>query len=335
MKLTFKILAIVLIVSIVPLLILAQLSVIGIAQYGSSAKKGVVDVSQNYLTRAGQEAVKMKAEDLAKQVTIYLRQKIAQNPNLTTRDLMNDTEFQKIAMQTWGAYEYTWVGAGHVINGERRGILLAHPTVPQKYWGLDLKYHLKWDQQMPDLYNIAVIKALENLDAPQTVCGYYKWNDPVLNKTVDKYLCTAPVDPSIEIYDPVLNYKLRLSAGTAAYIDGYFQYLTQNPANPAETIASEVEKNVDASIQQVYVNMIIAFSVAAVFIAVLALFTVTKIVNPIIEISRVADKIAEGGIDNEVPYRERNDEIGILANSIERLRRSLKVTMQSLEEALK
>lgn len=335
MRLTPKIVAIVLVASLVPLLVLAQLTILGISQFGATAKEGVTNTSQQYLIRAGQEAVRMKAEDLAWQVTIYLRQKLAENPNLTTRDLMNDPEFQRIAVQRWGPNEYTWVGGGEIINGEPRGILIAHPTVPKQYLGLDLKYHLKWNQTMPDLYEIAVVKALSKPEAPETVCGYYKWIEPTTNKTVDKYICQAPVNITLLVYDPMLKQPIRISAGTSAYIDGYFQYLTQNPANPSETIASEVEKNVNAASQQVYMSILIAFAIAIVFVVIIAVFTISRIANPIVEISKTADKIAEGNIDAEVPYRERGDELGILANSIERLRRSLKVTMQSLEEALK
>ncbi len=335
MRLTPKIVAIVLVASLVPLLVLAQLTVLGISQFGDLAVSGVKKTSEEYLIRAGQEAVRMKAEDLAWQVTIYVRQKLAENPNLTTRDLINDPEFYRIAVQRWGAGEYTWVGAGEIINNEPRGILIAHPTLPRQYLGLDLKYHLKWNQTMPDLYEIAVVKSLAKPETPETVCGYYKWIEPATNKTVDKYLCQAPVNITLRVYDPLYNQPIRLVAGTAAYIDGYFQYLTQNPANPAETIGSEVKKNVDAASQQVYMSVVVALAIAIVFVVIVAVFTISKVANPVVEISKTADRIAEGEIDIEVPHRERKDEVGILANSIERLRRSLKVTMQSLEEALK
>ncbi len=120
-----------------------------------------------------------------------------------------------------------------------------------------------------------------------------------------------------------------------SYIDGYFQYLTQNPANPSENIAGEITKSIESAGQQVYFNLGIAAAIAIVFVAVLAIFTTTSIARPIIEISRTADKISEGDLEAEVPYQDRADEIGILAKSIERLRRSLKVAMESLEEALK
>ncbi|MCX7727277.1 MAG: HAMP domain-containing protein, partial [Chitinispirillaceae bacterium] len=77
------------------------------------------------------------------------------------------------------------------------------------------------------------------------------------------------------------------------------------------------------------------FVIAMVFVVLIAFFTVTRIGKPIIELSKTTDKISGGEVDIEVPFRNRTDEIGILANSIERLKRSLKVAMQSLEEALK
>lgn len=134
--------------------------------------------------------------------------------------------------------------------------------------------------------------------------------------------------------------------GTSVYIDGYFQYLTQNPANPSENIANQIDKNIDAASQQVstsleaakqhlYFGFGIAFGIAAVFIAILAFFTTSKISGPIIEISKTADRISSGELEVEVLFQDREDEIGILAKSIERLGRSLKVAMGSLEEALK
>ncbi|MFN3384939.1 MAG: hypothetical protein ACK401_08625, partial [Archaeoglobaceae archaeon] len=228
-----KIVAIVLVASLVPLLVLAQLTILGISQFGDVAKEGVTKTSERYLTRAGQEVVKMKAEDLAKQITVYVRQKLAEDPKMTTYDLMNDPEFFRLAVQTWGANEYTWVGAGEVVDGEPRAVMLAHPTVPRQYLGLDLKYHLKWDRTMSDFYRIAVIETLTKPEAPQTVCGYVKWTEPLTNETVEKYLCQAPVSPILKLYDPVLNQEVRLFVGTFANIDSYLKHLA---IYPAETI---------------------------------------------------------------------------------------------------
>lgn len=337
MKLSMKILVIVILASIVPLAVLAQLTLMGLVKFSDDAKAGVMSVSQQYLTKVGENVVYMKAQDVAFQVQTYVSMKMRENPNLTTRDLINDPEFLKIALQSWGAKdaaarEYTWVGVVGIVRGEKRAVIVAHPTLPQNYWDLDVGYHLKWNETMPELYNL-IVKISENPEAMQPVCGYYTWIEPATKEAVRKYLCHYPT--TIKIYDPVLQDKQWLVVGTAAYIDGYFQDLMKNPRNPSENIASEVDKSLENAANQVYVNLAIAFAIAVVFIAVLIYFTNSKITTPIVEISKTADKISAGEMDTEVPHQDRDDEIGILAKSIERLRRSLKVAMQSLEEALK
>nr|4GN0_A Chain A, Hamp domain of AF1503 [Archaeoglobus fulgidus DSM 4304]4GN0_B Chain B, Hamp domain of AF1503 [Archaeoglobus fulgidus DSM 4304]4GN0_C Chain C, Hamp domain of AF1503 [Archaeoglobus fulgidus DSM 4304]4GN0_D Chain D, Hamp domain of AF1503 [Archaeoglobus fulgidus DSM 4304] len=105
--------------------------------------------------------------------------------------------------------------------------------------------------------------------------------------------------------------------------------------NPAENIASEISKSVEGAIQQVKNLLTLAADRAEQIVNDLASTTTSTITRPIIELSNTADKIAEGNLEAEVPHQNRADEIGILAKSIERLRRSLKVAMESLEEALK
>ncbi|MEM2086772.1 MAG: HAMP domain-containing protein [Archaeoglobaceae archaeon] len=332
MKLTPKIILIVLIASVVPLLVLAQLTLMGVAQSGESARAGVVNVSQIYIEKAGQEAVKMKTEDLAKKIELYLRQKLRENPNLTTVDLMNDPDFRELSARKWGMGEYTWVLGGAVIGKEYKIVTVIYPTLPQSQWGKEIKSDLGWDKSMPELYNLTVgsFGSFTYL-----TCGYYTWIEPDTLKETRKYLCQFPVSLSLRVYDPTLKTHVVLIAGTGAYIDGYFQYLTKNPANPAENIAGEVTKSIEKASEQIYVNLGIAFAIAVVFILIIAYFTISSIANPIVELSRSADKISAGEVDTEIPFKERADEIGILSNSIERLKRSLKVAMQSLEEALK
>lgn len=338
MKLTPKILVIVIVASFVPLGILAQLTIAGIAQFGEDAKKGVTNVSQEYLTKAGEEAVRMKAQDLAREVQTYieLKMKMENKTMLTTFDLIKDPKFRSLGIQTWGAKEYTWVGAGNKVGGKDIAVILTHPAFTgnlEKYLGVDVAL-LGWNKTMPDLYNL-LLKITENPESPQPVCGYYYWDNPTTpeKEKIPKYLCHYPT--TVKVYDPISKSELWVVAGTSAYIDGYFQYLTQNPANPAENIAGEISKNIESASQQVYYNLGIAAAIAIVFVAILAIFTTTSIANPIIELSRTADKISEGDLEAEVPYQDRGDELGVLAKSVERLKRSLKVAMDSLEEALK
>ena len=52
---------------------------------------------------SAQKAIKQKAEDVAKQVEIYIKS----NPELTVLDLQNDSYFQNIAVQPVGKIGYT------------------------------------------------------------------------------------------------------------------------------------------------------------------------------------------------------------------------------------
>jgi len=332
MKLTPKIIIIVLLASFVPLLLLAQLTVIGVSEFGENARSGVINVSQVYITKAGEEAVKMKTDELAKKLTIYMTYRLRENPNITTVDLLKDPDFLEISSRRWGMGEYTWVMGAALVGGEWKVITLVYPTLPKDKWGKEIKNELKWDQEMPELYNLT----MEAVKYPtQIVCGYYTWMEPETKEPVQKYGCYQQVLLPIPVYDPNLNTRVVLLAGTGAYIDGYFRYLTQSPGNPTENIAGEVTKSIEKAGEQVYTNLMIAFVVAVIFVGLIAFFTITRIANPIVELSKTADKISAGEVDAEVPFKDRADEIGILANSIERLKRSLKVAMQSLEEALK
>ncbi len=220
MKLTPKILIIVVVASLVPLGILAQLTIAGISQFGEEAKQGVTEVSQEYLTKAGEEAVKMKAQDLALQVQTYIqmKMKLENKTMLTTFDLINDPEFRKLATQRWGAMEYTWVGAGNRVGGRDVAVILAHPAFVgenEKALGLDLVTFLRWNETMPELYN-HLIKIIENPEAPQPVCGYYHWDDPTTTEVekIPKYLCHYPT--TVKVYDPLTKSQLWVVAGTSA-----------------------------------------------------------------------------------------------------------------------
>jgi len=337
MRLTPQIVLIVIVASLVPVAVLGQLVIGGITAFSNEAKQGVTDVSQEYLTKAGQEAVRMKAQDLAMTIQTYIeaKMKLENKTMLTTFDLIQDPELWSIGVQRWGAKEYTWIGAGNKIGGREIAVLIAHPAFIGKEaaLGIDLSQPpLDWDEKMPELYNL-LVKIVENPESPKEVCGYYTWIDPSTGEEFRKYLCHYPT--SIKVYDPITKGELWVVAGTSAYIDGYFQYLTQNPENPAENIAGEISKSFESALQQIYYALGIAAAIALVFVVILAVFTTTSITRPIIELSNTADKIAEGDLEAEVPHQGRSDEIGILAKSIERLRRSLKVAMESLEEALK
>jgi len=80
---------------------------------------------------------------------------------------------------------------------------------------------------------------------------------------------------------------------------------------------------------------ITAIIIALVMVIVLAFVVSNSISKPIVELSMISERVSMGELETEVPHQDRDDEIGLLAKSIERLRRSLKIAIDSLEEALR
>ena len=73
MRLSLKIVAIVLLASVVPTAITGFGSLMGVGAFGESAKVRATNVSGEYLTKVGEDVVRTKAQDLALQVDIYLK----------------------------------------------------------------------------------------------------------------------------------------------------------------------------------------------------------------------------------------------------------------------
>lgn len=71
--------------------------------------------------------------------------------------------------------------------------------------------------------------------------------------------------------------------------------------------------------------------VLVLVIAPLAFLLIRGIVKPIRELTVVADEFSRGKIDLEMPYTSRTDEIGKLANALDRLGRSVKVALSRMK----
>jgi len=119
---------------------------------------------------------------------------------------------------------------------------------------------------------------------------------------------------------------------------------------PGATVSKEIESKVDAAANIVVeisstkmisstISSVNIFAIASVVIAIavatVIMFVITNLISrPVIDISTAADRISEGELETKIPHQER-DEIGILARSIERLRRSLQAAAESLEGAFR
>ncbi|MBU1565183.1 MAG: cache domain-containing protein [Proteobacteria bacterium] len=80
-------------------------------------------------------------------------------------------------------------------------------------------------------------------------------------------------------------------------------------------------------------TLYIALGAAVVFLALpLTWLLIRSIVKPVRELTIVADQFSRGRMDLTIPYIERADEIGKLANALDRLGMSIKVAIRRLKK---
>jgi HAMP domain-containing protein len=322
MNIAAKITAMVFVSVLIPLILFGQMSYGGIDNLGSATHKMVINQTSNYLAEAAKEAVKMKARDVAAEIGTYLNYN---DENITLSDLISDSEFLMKAMQPWADEESTWVVAVTLMKGETKVVLVAKPDIDRSDWGKDLKSNLRWDKKEPDLYRI-LTRSLDNPDSPLPVCGYYLTGKEFRETG---YACFYPT--GVQIYNSELKTKMHLLAGTMVKIDDYVNYITKNVDKDNDNLNFYI----DWMKGQISKSLGLAVILGAVLAGFTGYFTLRNVSKPIIEISRAADRISSGQLDVQIPHQLREDEVGRLAKSVERLRRSLNRAVESLEEILK
>ncbi|MBO8183197.1 MAG: HAMP domain-containing protein [Archaeoglobus sp.] len=299
-------------------------------QFGKDAGEKVGNTAEKYLERSGEETVLRIATENA----IYLRTLIKAKNITTIQDLVNDPDIQKVGSHVWYGKEYVWIGG---VYGDKDFRTLVHP-LSEKIYKKHLVKDLHWNESHPDLLNILQSSAIGGI-ATQS-CGYYVWGE-VYGKPAKKYLCNIPI--GVELLDKETGQMVPLLTGTGAYFDSYFKDITASQVLPGESVAGEMQSYIeetkkdleDSFSQAVFmtnVYLAIAIVVIAAIVGVAAYMVINLISKPLDDLAKVAEKIGSGDISSEIPHREREDEIGVLARNMEGMRRSLEIASETLKE---
>jgi len=164
----FKLLFIVLVLSLVPMVVLGLYSFKKIEELDTISKESIDKV----LRSMGEEFVERKASNVAKELEVYLKA----HPGYTLNDLRKNTEFRELAVQPVGQTGYTAV---HELG---TGINRFH--INPKVEDLDLH---ELATKLPEFWKI-----LEPHLKGVVTKGYYKWQDPD-GKIRDKFMVCVPV----------------------------------------------------------------------------------------------------------------------------------------------
>src|SRR4030042_388822 len=220
---------------------------------------------------------------------------VRSHPRMKKEDLAKDAWLKEIAVQKVGETGYTAVH-------DDRGINYFHSN-PQ-IMGTDLH---DLAEKLPAFW-----KSLEaSLKGPAS--GTYDWKDAD-GKIRPKYMYLAPVRGT------------DLIVASTTYIEEF-----SKPSKAIEVRMQEIERRYQGQYQEKFQIFYIVMSALLLILLVVIFLYSRSVIQPIRYLSEVADKISMGEVDTPIQLKARG-EVSVLAESIERMRASVKAAIERLQK---
>jgi nitrogen fixation/metabolism regulation signal transduction histidine kinase len=220
---------------------------------------------------------------------------IKTHPKMKKEDILKDPWLKSIAVQKVGETGYTAVHDDQGIN-----YFHANPKIV----GTDLH---DLSKPLPAFWKI--LEA--SLKGPAS--GYYDWKD-----------ADGRIRPKYMYLSPVKDTDLIVAATT--YIDEF--------SRPARAMEGRMKK-IETSYLEEYQSRIKIFYLVILCVVLVLLvriyFYARSVIRPIRHLSEVADKISMGELNTRIQIKEKG-EVGVLAESIERMQTSVKAAIERLQK---
>jgi len=273
---------------------------------GGSRFMSIKDIGAESLTELSSAALRDSRTSLNKLGEKMIKQKaidvaaqmeifIKSHPKMKREDLFKDPWLKSIAVQKVGETGYTAVHDDKAIN---------YFHVNPQIVGMDLH---ELSGKLPAFWKI--LEA--SLKGPAS--GYYDWKDAD-GKIRPKYMYLTPIQGT------------DLIVASTTYIDEF-----SRPVRGIEGRMRWIEKGYldayETKIQLFYFVMLVAL----VFLLMMVYFYSRSVIRPIRYLSEVADKISMGDLDTAIQIRAKG-EVGLLAESIERMQTSVKAAIERLQK---
>jgi signal transduction histidine kinase len=308
-KLGSRILTIILAVVLGIFLLMSFFVISGIRTMEETARihtEEITSISENDSVRViediGKNAIRQKAEDVARQAEIYIKSR----PGMGVKDLQNDPEFQAIAVQPVGKTGYTAMT-------DYKTLTCRFHKDP-KTVNLDLS---TLAGKLPGFWSI-----MSRTRGGFPAEGFYDWQDP--DGTIrSKYMYIAVINATTA--DGV---GMHVAATT--YVDEFSAPVTQfgekleehknHTLSENQRIASETQN-----------QLLVVFSASLAIIIIATILITRSIVRPVYLFTRIVKEIAGGRLDVKVAMKS-HDEIGELAQSFNSMIDELNESRKKIEQ---
>lgn len=283
---------------------------------------GITWVGRNYLTRLmlnstselnhdaekslqklGEEIIKAKAEDVAKQIELYFKM----HPNVHITKMRDDPYFMKLAIQRVGKTGYTAITEAFTY------LFRVHPN--KKLNDTDMRPLAK---VLPSWWKI-----VEGAIGGEPFQGYYDWKEPD-GSIRKKYIAVTPV--------AIKHQGIIFMISATTYIDEF-----STPVKDMRIKSDTIVKNYRAHISQQW----LMFSMIAAGISLLTFIGIyymgrkagLRFMLPITRLADTAIKFGQGDWDSPTHSDDfqREDEIGTLARAFNQMSGQLKALFSDLE----
>lgn len=248
------------------------------------------------MTSEGSDAITELAEHIiaekARAIAAEAKIYLEAHPEVEKENFYSNKEFREIILQEVGE---TGFGALHEMPEDPGEPIINWIYVDPKLVGTDIR-NLK--EKLPEFFEI--VKQGKN---GKESAGYYRWEYE--EGWRDKYMVCAPVK------------------GTSFYVAAttFLDEFTQ-PVDKMQAKAAQIRANIRNTV-------IIIMGIVLILLGFIASFYGNRLSNRIKNLTSVAEQISMGEMDAEIPVKSR-DEIGDLAEAIQRMQDSIKLSIERL-----
>ncbi len=263
--------------------------------FGVIGYYSILDIKEK-ATKEGVRSLDDLGEKVIKQKALDVAKQIEifikSHPHFTQEELYSSPTLRAIAVQKVGNTGYTTVHDNRAINRFHKN---------PKVVGMDL---LMLANKLPEPEYRSLLEASLKGGARG---GYYNWKDPD-GVTRRQYM----------FYTPIEGTELVVTSST--YIDEF-----------SKLAEGRIEQQIMDKADSLKVQFILVVGIIIImFLFLISVYSRT-IVKPIIYMTDIANRISLGDLDTKIEIRS-SDEVGMLAESFERMQESLKAAIERLRK---